>query len=96
MIQETLILPDSPRRFGHILLPDILRNVIPKGRIGTYILLNKGTPIYVGRSDHCLLSRLLKREHICEATHVVWEPCKSRRQAFAIESAWYLHFMTIP
>ena len=80
---------DIPQRFGYALHPIFLRTVIPTGVIGTYLLLNNGNPIYVGRSDTCILTRLLSHEHLSSATHVVWEPCKTKVHAFALESAWY-------
>ena len=91
MNHDTALLFDSPRRVGHIVLPDVLKTVIPRGQIGAYLLLNNGKPIYIGRSDHCILTRLLRHERIKNATHVVWEPCKSVDQAFALEAAWYHH-----
>lgn len=69
--------------------PSWLRTLIPSGVIGSYLLLDKDRPIYVGRSDTCLQSRLTHHELLGSASHVIWEICSSVRRAFHIEAFWY-------
>lgn len=86
---HSVLVMDSPRRFGYIANPARLRVTIPAQAVGVYMLLKSSAPFYVGRSDHCLLTRLCGHELLAEATHVVWEPCITVEQAFHMESAWF-------
>jgi len=88
MTKATLLL-DVPRRFGFIAVPQWLRATIPSQAVGVYMLLRDEKPFYVGRSDHCLVSRLCDHERLLDASHVVWEVCSSAEQAFRLESAWF-------
>jgi hypothetical protein len=45
--------------------------------------------VYVGRSDLCVRTRLATHPLVGIATHFVWEPCRSRIAAFALESLWF-------
>ncbi|MFN6513016.1 MAG: hypothetical protein RMY29_000770 [Nostoc sp. CreGUA01] len=75
------------------LAPDILRSLIPKDKIGVYVLGNIGLsrfyPIYIGRSDICLLTRLLTHNYRDKATHVTWRLTSSIKQAFYQECCLY-------
>lgn len=72
---------------------NILRSLIPKDKIGVYVLgnisLSRFYPIYIGRSDKCLLTRLLTHNYKDKATHVAWRLTSSIRQAFYQECCLY-------
>ena len=78
---------------AYLLKTEILRELLPSGKIGVYILGNyrmgKFIPIYVGRSDSCLLRRLMTHNHREKATHVVWRFTTNLRQAFYQECCLY-------
>lgn len=69
--------------------PALIRAFIPVGTVGTYLLLQGEQPIYVGRSDHCLRTRLVNHELASEASHVTFSPCRTAHDAFSIEADWY-------
>lgn len=93
MTSPAIVLTE-PRRFAFCMQPRILRAVIPRWTIGTYVLLEHYKPIYVGRSDICLLARLCFHEHSKKCTHVVWEPKSSAYKAYLLESHLYHQFLT--
>ena len=70
--------------------------MLPRGTIGVYVLMRNTAPIYVGRSDHCLRSRLLGHELFPSATHVIWEPCGADRRAFELEAFWFHQLRSRP
>ena len=84
---------DDTRRFAFAMRPRLLRSIMPESAVGTYVLLNEHTPIYVGRSDSCVLTRLCSHELAGECTHVVWEPCQSALRAYLLEAEWYHQFL---
>lgn len=94
MYKDASLLLDIPHRLAFGTEPRWLGAIIPQGVIGVYMLLRDRRPFYVGRSDHCVLTRLRKHPWLCEASHVVWEPCATPRHAYHQESAWY-HFLLI-
>lgn len=63
--------------------------LLPKQTIGAYVLISHGQPIYVGRSDSCLRTRLLNHEHRSKGSHVIWEIKKSSLEAYHQECFWY-------
>lgn len=69
--------------------PALIRAFIPVGTVGTYLLLQGERPIYVGRSDRCLRTRLVSHELASEASHVTFSPCRTAHHAFSIEADWY-------
>lgn len=77
------------RRFAMPLLPHIVRAVVPRSSRGAYLLLRQARPVYVGRSDLCVRTRLSTHPLIGVATHFLWEPCRNRMAAFSIESIWF-------
>lgn len=77
------------RRAAYRMEPTVLRAFIPPSVPGTYVLLHEREPVYVGRSDTCVLHRLCAHEHAREATHVTWEPCRTPERAFRLESALF-------
>lgn len=71
-----------------------VRTLLPPGFPGAYILLRirKGSdaiPIYVGRSDTCLQTRLTGHPYRGRATHFVFAPTGNAKRAFWLEAAWY-------
>jgi hypothetical protein len=56
---------------------------------GVYLLLRGGSPVYVGRSDTCVQTRLASHPYIGVAEHFVWQPCRSVRHAFHLEPYWF-------
>lgn len=74
--------------------PATVRTLLPRGFPGAYVLLRARreadvTPIYVGRSDTCLQTRLTRHPHRSRATHFVFAPTKTTKRAFWLEAAWY-------
>ncbi len=76
-------------RFAFRFLPKVVRAMIPTEMIGAYLLITNGTPVYIGRSDHCVQSRLSKHPLLGCASHFVWEPCRSSLCAFYLEAFWF-------
>lgn len=76
-------------RFALPLVSRTVRVLVPPETIGAYLLLYRSLPIYVGRSDLCVQTRLATHPLIGVATHFVWEPCRSRIAAFTLESVWF-------
>lgn len=78
---------------AYLLNANILRSLIPPQKIGVYLLgtyhLGDFHPIYAGRSDSCLLKRLLNHNHRDKATHVVWRFTLTISQAFRQECCLY-------
>jgi hypothetical protein len=77
---------------GRVALPasaNWIRPFMPPGVAGAYLLLKGDQPLYVGRSDTCLRTRLLGHEHLGAASHLVWARCDTARQAYHLESYWY-------
>lgn len=84
-----VVIPDVISRMGFRLRRDVLRATIPSGTPGTYCLVADDEPIYVGRSDNCVLTRLLGHPLADEATHFIWEPSRGPWDAFRLESFWW-------
>lgn len=76
-------------RFAFVATPEVLRALIAPGWPGAYTLLQLERPIYVGRSDHCLQTRLVGHPLLPLATHVAWHTCATPLQAYRLESAWF-------
>lgn len=68
-----------------------LRAVIAPDQVGVYMMLRNTEPFYVGRSDHCVLRRLLHHEKLAEASHFLWQRCRNIEVAYHIEAFWYDH-----
>ena len=66
-----------------------ISELIPNNTIGAYLLWNEIEPIYVGRSDNCLKTRLITHNHRGEATHVTWQVANTPSQAYQFECFWY-------
>lgn len=89
MKAHELLFGFAPKRLAIPADPKWLRVLLPAGVIGTYVLFRAGIAFYVGRSDHCLKTRLTDHKLLPEASHVCWEPCKSAEHAFRLEAYWY-------
>jgi len=63
--------------------------LIPKGILGSYLLIKNGVVFYVGRSDSCLRTRLVNHELKNQATHVVWVTVSDANKAYQQECYWY-------
>lgn len=67
-----------------------VRASIPSGVPGSYILLGcDGAPLYVGRSDGCLRTRLSRHPLADAATHFCATVTATPRQAWLLESYWW-------
>ncbi|MEX5268882.1 GIY-YIG nuclease family protein [Kocuria sabuli] len=69
--------------------PATVRALVPARICGTYLLLDGENPVYVGRSDACLRTRLASHNHRSSATHVLWEPARSPKNAYLLEAHWF-------
>jgi hypothetical protein len=69
--------------------PAAIRLYIPSQVIGSYLLLDHGHPVYIGRSDICLRRRLESHPLLGAATHVAWEAASTPERAFLSESFWF-------
>lgn len=78
-----------PARLAFRFTPTTVRALVPAGVPGTYLLLKGHVPVYVGRSDTCLRTRLTTHNHLDLATHVLWESAKDAWQAFDLEAWWW-------
>lgn len=83
MSNEIQIIPASISRLGIRYEPSVVRALIPTGVIGAYLFLQNDIPIYVGRSDVCLRTRLVNHPLSKVATHLMFQPCKDSFQAYA-------------
>lgn len=89
MVQSVKMMFDAPSRMAYLAHPKVIRAFVPSQTIGVYILYNEGKPIYVGRSDSCIQTRLCGHELLCKSTHFSWEPCSSPKKAYLLEALWY-------
>ena len=73
--------------------PDVIRSVVQKHRLGVYILgdENDGQLVfrYVGRSDHCLQTRLLTHGLLYRCSYFIFSYTDTAREAFELESKWW-------
>lgn len=73
--------------------PDVIRSVVQKRRLGAYILGDerdgKFAFRYVGRSDHCLQTRLLTHGYLYRCPYFVFSYTDTAAEAFALESKWW-------
>lgn len=76
-------------RLAFVATPSVVRALVAPQRPGAYTLLQMTLPIYVGRSDHCLQTRLVGHPLLPVATHVAWQTCASPTEAYRLESAWF-------
>lgn len=79
----------EPRQFGFVATASVVRAFVPASSAGVYMLLRDAQPFYVGRSDHCVQTRLCTHELLPQASHFNWEPCGGAVKAFQLESACF-------
>lgn len=84
------------KRWGYTFNPGGVRKLIPSGAVGTYMSMCDNVPIYIGRSDHCLRSRLADHWLLKVATHFVWEICSTPRQSYYLESFLFHKLQATP
>lgn len=94
-MEHDLVFEWMPRRVGVPADPRWFKALLPPGVLGAYLLLQGDKPFYVGRSDHCLRTRLIGHNLLARATHVCWEVCRSPVHAFHAEAYWYDHFKEV-
>jgi hypothetical protein len=83
-------------RLGFRFDPAVVRATIPASVAGVYCLLVDERPIYIGRSDCCLATRLARHPLADVATHFLWEPSRERWRAFCLESYWWHRLNEFP
>jgi hypothetical protein len=83
------VVHEGRRRHAYPMMADVVRGLLPSGYAGAYMLLAGQTPIYIGRSDTCVRTRLASHPHMQRATHFVWEICRNSWHAFVLESALF-------
>lgn len=88
------LLFDEPRQLAFMATSAVVRALVPPGRPGVYMLLRMDVPFYVGRSDHCLQTRLAGHPLLSIATHVSWKTCVTPQAAYWLESAWF-HILSL-
>lgn len=73
--------------------PDVIRSVVQKNRPGVYVLGDEqdGRFLirYVGRSDHCLQTRLLTHRLLYCCQYFIFSYTDTAKEAFALESKWW-------
>lgn len=84
-----LLYPGASQRLALLFAPRVVSTMVPPGFVGVYLLLKDRRPVYVGRSDHCVRSRLLAHPLLQVATHFVWEPCRDPTAAYHLEAFWF-------
>jgi hypothetical protein len=89
MHRPVLIQESSASRLALRFRPRIVQAVVPARAIGAYLLLLGEHPLYIGRSDRCVRTRLCDHPLLWVATHFVWEPCRDAVAAFLLESLWF-------
>jgi hypothetical protein len=74
---------------------EVVRRIVPAGAPGVYVLIRRGgqrlSPVYVGRSDRCLRSRLLRHPYR-EPEYFAFAVCRSPLVAYLAErrAYWWL------
>jgi hypothetical protein len=94
--REAVLVRDEIRRVGFRFDPAVIRVTVPSGTIGMYCLLREAMPIYIGRSDHCVLTRLASRPLVDVATHFLWQPSQAPWGAFCLEAYWWHRLIDTP
>ncbi len=69
--------------------PWLVRAVIPQGKIGVYVLYISGKPVYAGRSDEDLRSRLVAHASVKRAEYFGFGLYSDASRAFDIECALF-------
>lgn len=73
--------------------PDVIRSVVQKRRPGVYVLGDESNGEfvfrYVGRSDHCLQTRLLNHGLLYHYPYFIFSYTDTAKEAFELESKWW-------
>lgn len=73
--------------------PDVIRAVVQRHRPGVYILGEESNERfifrYVGRSDHCLQTRLLTHGLLYHCSYFIFSYADTAKEAFELESKWW-------
>lgn len=64
--------------------------MVPRSVRGTYLVVDVGQPVYVGRSNAFVQRRLLRHAAAGLGSHFLWKPGRSELGAYLIE-AWWFH-----
>jgi hypothetical protein len=67
----------------------LVRALIPEGKSGTYLLYQSGRPVYAGRSDEDLRSRLVTHARFERAEHFGFDVFPDAHRAFDMECALF-------
>lgn len=78
-----------PARMGLRFSAPVIRATVPAQCPGAYCLFRGADPVYVGRSDHCVRTRLSVHPLLGFASHFTWTPTSTPWTAFLNESAWW-------
>ena len=79
-------------------VPEVVRKVVPKGKIGTYILgidQNGFLAGYIGRSDNCLRARLCMHNHLWEFEYFIVKYAKTVSEAYHEECSLFHYHQQI-
>jgi hypothetical protein len=96
MEAPVVLIANEMKRVGFRFDPAVVRAMIPASIVGVYCLLVDDIPVYIGRSDHCLVTRLAQHPLVRVATHFIWEPSRERWAAFCLESYWWHRLSEFP
>jgi hypothetical protein len=96
MDSSVVVIAGEMKRVGFRFDRAVVRATIPASIVGVYCLLVEAIPVYIGRSDRCLLTRLAQHPLENIATHFIWEPSRERWAAFCLESYWWHRLSEFP
>lgn len=77
----------TTRRYA--LKPWLVRALIPKHVIGTYVLWSPSAPVYVGRSDTSLRRRLLEHSRTWPDIYFTYDVAVSVEAAYSMECSLF-------
>jgi hypothetical protein len=89
MTRKPILSEGAAARYPLPFRPGFVRVAVSPRHPGVYLLLRRGRPIYIGRSDRCVRARLARHPYLGRADQFVWYPCRSAVHAFYLESFWY-------
>lgn len=90
------IVVGNQARLAFRFTPATIRLHIPRRVPGSYLLLDCGRAVYIGRSDSCLRRRLEAHPLLAAATHVAWEAATSPERSFLNEAFWFHELRSDP
>lgn len=89
MASSVDLILDESATAAYRALPNVVRALIPADTPGAYVLFQRQSPFYVGRSDNSLRERIPGHPMLWRATHVAWTACNSATAAYRLESAYF-------